>query len=140
MNSKILSVVVIVGLAGLAGWWSLSDQPTEQLAEQGEQVEHQVQPTPKPPKAAPPSESPNFDTRLIAKKQQPAAQAESQADIVAETVASVEQQEQAMQLVIQDYNAALNDPAAKKAFETKFKAQSAEYKKAILAKLKRDEL
>lgn len=50
------------------------------------------------------------------------------------------EQEQALQVLINEYALVLDDPEKKKVIEAQFKIQSEEYKKAILAKVKRGEL
>jgi hypothetical protein len=130
MKIKLLIAVMIVAVVAY-----LNITPSEPMA--GKTVTQQV--TVKPT-AAPPLQAPNFDTRkitTIAVKKAPVKNRALKAEVVVVDLAA---KEQLLQGLIGDYNAALDDPAAKKRVVQQFKNQSEDYKKALLAKVKRGEI
>lgn len=85
-----------------------------------------------------PTEAPNFDVRKLAKPE--VKQVESEPMSMAQANELIAAKEKEMQVLISNYNEALDDPKKKEALERKFKLQSEEYKKALLAKVKNGEL
>lgn len=85
-----------------------------------------------------PTEAPDFDARKVAKPQVNAVEPEVMSIAKANEVIATKEKE--MQQLIANYNASLDDPKAKAALERKFKIQSEEYKKALLAKVKNGDL
>jgi len=63
-----------------------------------------------------------------------------QVNIEHKNVVLIIEQEQALKVLINEYDLVLDDPEKKKDLEAQFKIQSEEFKKAILAKVKLGEL
>ena len=84
--------------------------------------------------------APNFDRRRY---EQEAKQAVQSATIDYQAIdtspQAMAERERQMQDVIAKYNEVLDDPEAKAAYQKQFKALSDDYKKAVLAKLKKDQ-
>jgi len=164
MNIKtIIAIALAAGAAAGIGFGLLGKQDSKQDSEQSVQATASVNAVTREPVAvidpndpnrvaegapietatrAPatvPTQAPDFDSRVL-NQAKPAAKATEPTMTSAQADAVIATKEAQMQQMITNYNAALNDPKAKAALERKFKIQSQEYKKALLAKVKNGEL
>jgi hypothetical protein len=91
--------------------------------------------------AAAPQTQPDFDTRkMVNSAEGMIKKGTSEVEAVDSSPEFIAAKEAELKVLIAGYDASLDDPAAKKAFEQEFKVLSGEYKKAILAKLKLAEI
>ena len=137
---KTIFLVAAIAVAG-ATWWAMQSNKdsTETITET-----HTATPAVTPAQQAP-AELPDYDTRKV--EQMAARQAAEKAQANPETVMSsaeadalIAEKSEVMNELIGQYDAALHDPEAKRQIEKQYKQQAAEYKAAILAKVKKDEL
>lgn len=141
MNFKVPASIFVLALLAWFVYQATAPVSESEVIQDSGSIPNNTSAEPAPVVEAPSDIAPNFDRRQAQQVQQQQAQVE--VDDLADVDTSpeaMERHETQLKALIDQYNDSLDDPEAKKAFEKQFKALSEDYKKAILAKLKKDEL